>query len=104
MSNPWGVSLKKTGLNEKRSLEEKMRTEDLENNQSSLRDLASENTSKTNEYGERQSSLAADAMAGQQGRLNGQGGKKKSRKHRRTSKRHKKHRKSRKSRKHHKRY
>ena len=61
MSNSWGVSLKKTWLNEKRSAEEQR--------QSSIKVLASENTSKINEYGERQGSLASDAMAGQQGRL-----------------------------------
>jgi hypothetical protein len=104
MSNPWGVKLKKTGLNEQRSSEEQMRAVDLEQRQSSIRDLASENTSKINEYGERQGSLAADAMTGQQGRLPGQGGKKKSRKHRKSSRRYKKHRKTRKSRKHHKRH
>lgn len=98
MSNPWGVKLKKTGLNEQRSLEEQMRMADLEQSQTSLRDLASENTSKMSDYEERQGSLAADAMAGQQGRLPGQGGKKKSRRHRKTTRRHKKHRKTRKHR------
>ena len=46
MSNPWGVKLRKTGLNEQRSSEEQMRMADLEQSQSLLRDLASENTSK----------------------------------------------------------
>ena len=96
MSNSWGVSLKKTWLNEKRSAEEQR--------QSSIKVLAWENTSKINEYGERQGSLASDAMAGQQGRLSGQGGKKKSRKNKKYSRRHKKHRKTRKSRKHYKRH
>jgi hypothetical protein len=104
MSNTWGVKLRKTGLNEQRSSLEQSRAADLEQNQMALKALASENTSKNNEYGERQGSLAADAMTGQQGRLPGQGGKKKSRKHRKSSRRYKKHRKTRKSRKHHKRH
>ena len=93
MSNSWGVSLKKTWLNEKRSAEEQR--------QSSIKVLAWENTSKINEYGERQGSLASDAMAGQQGRLPGQGGKRKSRRHRKTSRKHRKNRKTRRHRRRH---
>ena len=90
MSNPWGVTLKKTGLNTQRSLAEESAKMNLENRQSEISANAALNRANENIYKERQSSLAADAMMGQQGRL---GGKKKSRKHR--SRRHKKSRKSR---------
>jgi hypothetical protein len=95
MSNPWGVKLKKTGLNEQRLASEQSSINDLNQRQSELQDVASSNDLKQNEYKDRQSSLAADAMAGQQERLPGQGGKKKSKKHRKSSRRHKKHRKTR---------
>lgn len=101
MSNPWGVSLKKTGLNQQRLSQEESSRANLEENQANLKQLASENTSKMGDYDERQASLAADAMAGQQGRLPGQGGRRKSRRHRKSSRKHRKHRKTRR---HHRRH
>jgi hypothetical protein len=101
MSNPWGVKLKKTGLNEQRSLQEQSDLNNLEDKQSDLQNISSDNTSKKEKYNDRQASLAADAMIGQQGRLLGQGGKKKSRKHRKSSRRHKKHKKTRRHRRRH---
>ena len=95
MSNPWGVKLKKTGLNEQRSFQEQSSMNELKQRQSYLQNIALNNSSKLNDYNERQSSLAADAMAGQQGRLPGQGGKKKSRRRGKTSRRYKKHKKTR---------
>jgi hypothetical protein len=94
MSNPWGVKLRKTGLNEQRSEFEQSRAADLERNQMAFKYNASENTSKIGEYKDRQASLASDAMYGQQGRIPGRGGKKRTRRHRKTSK-YKKHRKTR---------
>jgi hypothetical protein len=99
MSNPWGVKLKPTGLNEERLSADKSSKLALEERQSSLTGLASENISKMKEYEDRQSELPAKARTGQQGRLPGQGGKKKSRRHRKTSRRHKKSKKTRKQRK-----
>ena len=101
MSYPWGVKLRKTGLNEQRSSLEQSRAADLEQNQMALNKLASENASKIGEYTNRQDSLAADAMAGQQGRLPGQGGKKRTRRHKKTSRKHRKNRKTRRHRRRH---
>jgi hypothetical protein len=103
MSNPWGVKLRKTGLNEQRSAFEQSSAADLEKNQMALKDIASENASKIGEYKDRQGSLAADALAGQQGRMPGQnlGGRRKSRRHRKSSRRHRKHRKTRRHRRRH---
>ena len=69
MSNPWGVKLKKTGLIEKLSTEDQTNIDNLEKRQTELNQLALNNLVKLNEYKEKQSSLAADAMAGQQKRL-----------------------------------
>jgi len=90
MSNRWGVNLRKTGLNEQRLNQEELNRSKLEENQSNLTDLSRENILKIGDYEERQASLASSAMMGQQGRLPGQGGKKKSKKHRRSSKKHRK--------------
>ena len=95
MSNPWGVTLKKTGLNEERLSSSQSQIDDLNRRQSDLQELSMSNTGKQNIYEERQGSLAADAMMGQQGRLPGQGGKLKKK-----SRRHRKSRKNRKTRKH----
>ena len=80
MSNPWGVSLKKTGLNEQRSIADEKAKQNLEDRQSELVTNAALNKENKGIYNDRQASLAANAMMGQQGRL---GGKKKSRKNRR---------------------
>jgi len=69
MNNHWGVNLRKTGLNEKRLTEEQTRVADLLQNQMTFKDNASETYSKNREYKDRQSSLAVDAISGQQGRL-----------------------------------
>ena len=88
MSNPWeGVKLRKTGLNQQRLNREELSRANLEQNQSSLADVSRENALKMGDYEDRQDSLAASAMMGQQGRLPGQGGKKKSRRHRKTKSR-----------------
>ena len=68
MSNPWGVNLRKTNLNEKRLLEEQSHATYLEQNQIAFKDSTSENALKKREYKDRQASLAADAMSGQQGK------------------------------------
>jgi len=68
MSNPWGVKLRKTGLNEMRSTAAADSIAKLESSQASLQDTAQQNLGKMNEYKERQASLAADAMAGLQGK------------------------------------
>lgn len=70
MSNPWGINLRKTHLNEKRLTEEQSHAVYLEQNQIAFKDIASENASKKREYKDRQASLAADAMSGQQGKKN----------------------------------
>ena len=70
MSNPWGVKLRKTGLNEIRSSAVADGLAKLESSQTSLQNAAQNNLSKMNEYKERQASLAADAMAGLQGKNN----------------------------------
>jgi hypothetical protein len=79
MSNPWGVKLKKTGLTEQRVAADISSINELENNQSNLQMLASANSTKKQGYEDRQASLAADAMSGQQGMLPGQKGAKKRR-------------------------
>jgi hypothetical protein len=99
MSNPWGVKLRKTGLNDQRLANEQSNMNELNERQADLQNMALNNSSKLNDYNERQSSLAADAMAGQQGRLPGQGGKKRSRRNRKTTRRNK-HKKTRKTRRH----
>lgn len=66
MSNPWRINLRKTDLNEKRFTEEQSRLAVLEQNQIAFKGIASENASKIGEYKDRQASLAADAMSGQQ--------------------------------------
>jgi len=92
MSFKWpGVQLKKTGLNEQRLVGEQDVKINLENRQSELASNAALNKANKDVYDDRQGSLAANAMMGQQGRL---GGKKKTRKHKRKT------RKSRKSRRH----
>jgi hypothetical protein len=96
MSNPWGVTLKKTGLNQQRLSSSQSQIDELNERQNDLQQLSSSNYGKQNLYDDRQSSLAANAMLGQQGRIYGQGGRSKKRK----SKRHIKSRKHRKTRKH----
>jgi hypothetical protein len=92
MSNPWRVTLKKTGLNEKRTEAEENGKLDLENRQNELTSNALLNKTNKDIYDERQDSLAANAMMGKQDRL---GGKKKSKKHRtRKNKKSRKYRKS----------
>jgi uncharacterized membrane protein len=100
MSN-WGVTLKKTGLTEQRLNEEKAASNQVQENQSNLQSVSQENRGKTETYKDRQGSLAADAMYGQQDRYNSGG--KKSRKSRKSrkgkSRKSRKGKKSRKSRK-----
>lgn len=87
MSNPWGVKLKKTGLNEQRVAADISSRNELENKQGELADLAAANLEKKETYEDRQEFLAVDAMAGQQGILPGQNaGKKRRSKRRRNSK------------------
>ena len=99
MNNPWGVTLKKTGLNESRMSSAEKDIDELNKKQDDLKELTSSNLEKQDIYDERQGSLSASAMLGQQGRLNGQGGKykRKSRKHKK-SRKSRKHKKSRRSR------
>lgn len=94
MSNPWGNTLRKTGLNEQRLQQEQSGINDLQQRQGELQTVASENASKFGTYDDRQASLAADAMYGQQGRLD-KGGKKKSRRHKRKTRKSRKSRKAR---------
>jgi hypothetical protein len=70
MINRWGINLRKTNLTEKRLTEEQLHVVDLEQKQMTFKDIASENTLKIGEYKDRQASLAADAMSGQQGKKN----------------------------------
>ena len=49
MSNPWGVKLKKTGLNEQRLASEQSSINDLNQRQSELQDVASSNDLKQND-------------------------------------------------------
>jgi len=77
MNNPWGVKLKKTGFNDKRLASEQSILNDLEQRQNELQNMALTNASKQNAYEDRQASLVADAIAGQQERLLEQVGKKK---------------------------
>lgn len=76
MNNPWGVKLKKTGFNDKRLASEQSILNNLEQRQNELQNMALTNASKQNAYEDRQASLVADAMAGQQERLIEQVGKK----------------------------
>lgn len=94
MSNPWGVSLRKTGLNQQRLDSAQSQINSLNERQSDLQQLSATNMNKQNMYEDRQGSLAADAMMGQQERLYSQGGKLK----RRKSRRHRKSRKQRRTR------
>ena len=96
-NNPWGVKLRKTGLNEMRLENERNENMALINRQNELTGLKRTNSMKGAIYEDRQGSLAADAMAGKQGRLFGQGGRKtrrrkgnsrRYRKRRRLSRRH----------------
>ena len=94
MSNPWGVTLRKTGLNQQRLDSAQSQINELNERQGDLQQLSTTNMDKQNIYGDRQPSLAADAMMGQQGRLPEQGGRLK----RRKSRRHRKSRKNRRTR------
>jgi hypothetical protein len=69
MSNPWGIKLKQTGLIQKLSSEDQINIDNLEKRQEELNQLALNNLVKMNNFKEKQSSLAADAMAGKQGIL-----------------------------------
>jgi hypothetical protein len=72
MSNPWATKLKKTGLIEKHLELEKASINELESKQFELRSALLVNNSKQEEYKNRQSSLAVDAIIGKQARLFGQ--------------------------------
>jgi len=97
MSFKWpGVQLKKTGLNEQRLVGEQDVKINLENRQSELASNAALNKANKDVYDDRQGSLAANAMMGQQGRIYGQGGRLK----RRKTRRHRKSRKNRRTRRH----
>ena len=65
MSNPWAIKLKKTGFLEKHLETEKSSITQLEEKQLELRSAAIINNSKLEEYKNRQSSLAFDAISGQ---------------------------------------
>lgn len=69
MSNPWGITLRKTGLNAERIEADKIAKENLENRQSELAANAALNKENKDNYYERQSSLGVSAMMGQQERL-----------------------------------
>lgn len=69
MSNPWGIKLKQTGLIEKLSTEDQVNIDNLEKRQLELNEIALNNILKMNKFKEKQSSLAVDAMAGKQNRL-----------------------------------
>jgi hypothetical protein len=97
MKNPWGKTLRKTGLLEKRITNDQESVAKLEERQGDIKDLSRVNASKKNIYTDRQDDLLVDATAGQQNRLPGQqymAGKRRTR-------RHKKHRKTTKSRRRH---
>jgi uncharacterized membrane protein len=64
----WGVTLKKTGLTEKRLNEDNTASNQLQENQQNLQGVNQENRGKTCVYKDRQDSLATDAMHGQQDR------------------------------------
>lgn len=89
MSNPWGIKLKKTGLIEERLNKEQSALSGLESRQIEMMRNLETDKERKNVYDDRQSSLAADAMKGQQERLGG----------RRTKRRNKGHKKTRKNRK-----
>lgn len=69
MTNPWGITLRKTGLNAERIEADKIAKENLENRQSELAANAALNKENKDNYYERQSSLGVSAMMGQQERL-----------------------------------
>jgi hypothetical protein len=69
MSNPWGVSLRKTGLNQQRLDSAQSQINSLNKRQSDLQQLSATNMNKQNVYEDRQGSLAADAMMGQQEKI-----------------------------------
>ena len=66
MSNPWGVKLKSTGRIDAERVKNEMELKQLEERQSELEKFSEENAEKMREYKQRQESLAADAMLGQQ--------------------------------------
>ena len=72
MSNPWAIKLKKTGFLEKHLESEKLGINELEKKQVELRSASVINNYKQVEYKNRQSSLAVDALLGQQEKLSGQ--------------------------------
>ena len=88
MSNPWGVKLKKTGLNEDRLNAEQNNIKLLETRQNEMATNSFIDKEKKNIYEDRQGSLAANAKMGQQGILGGRR-KRKSTKRRTNSKRRK---------------
>lgn len=94
MSNPWGIKLKKTGLNEQRLASEQKDIASLETRQTEMAKNLGLDKEKFSIYSDRQASLASDAMAGQQERL---GGKRRTKRARKT-KRNKRQRKSRRQR------
>jgi hypothetical protein len=78
----WGVTLKKTGLTEQRLNQDNAAVNQIQENQQNLQTMSQENRGKTETYKDRQGSLAADAMYGQQDRYNSGGKGRKSRKSR----------------------
>jgi len=72
MSNNWVIKLKKTGFLEKHLESEKSNINELEKKQVELRSVSIINNYKLVEYKNRQSSLAVDALLGQQEKLSGQ--------------------------------
>lgn len=94
-NNSWSKNLRKTGLNEQRINNDQTSIDNLNQRQNELNNSASNNIYKMGKYEDRQSSLAADAMYGKQGRYN-TGGKKKSRRYRKSTRRQKKHKKTKK--------
>jgi hypothetical protein len=72
MSNNWVIKLKKTGFLEKHLESEKSNINKLEKKQVELRSASIINNYKLVEYKNRQSSLAVDALLGQQEKLSGQ--------------------------------
>ena len=106
MSNPWGIKLKKTGLNEQRLATEQKDVASIESRQTEMaRNLATD-TEKNAIYSDRQASLAADATYGQQERFETGGkrsksSKRRTRRIRRKTRRLRKQYRSRKNRQHH---
>lgn len=95
MSNPWGIKLKKTGLNEQRFASEQKDMASLETRQAEMVKNLETDKDKLSIYSDRQASLAADATYGQQQRFGGKRNRKTKRKRTRNTKKQKKHRKSR---------